>query len=276
MIEIGRINTLEIVKEVDFGLYLDGGREGEILLPKKYTNEDMQPGDDVEVFIYLDSEDRLIATTIRPKAMVNEFAHLQVVQVNKFGAFLDWGLEKDLFVPFREQKTKMEEGKSYVVHVYLDDESERIVATTKIDKFLNLFKHEFEEGQEVEIMICGKSDLGYKAIVQESHYGLLYENEVFKPLKYGQVLNAYIKNVREDEKIDLSLEKPGYAKVEGYEQTLLEILNDNEGFLPLHDKSDPDDIRKELGISKKMFKQTIGALYKKRLITISSEGIRVV
>ncbi len=275
MIEVGRINTLEIVKEVDFGLYLDGGKDGEILLPKKYTNDDMQPGDEIEVFIYLDSEDRLIATRLRPKAMVNEFAYLEVKQVNKFGAFLDWGLEKDLFVPYREQRTKMVEGKSYVVHLYLDDESDRIVATSKIDKFLNLFEHEYEEGQEVEIMICGKTDLGYKAIVQESHYGILYFNEVFKDVRIGQVLKAYIKKVREDRKIDLSLEKSGYEKVEGFAGILLEKLEAADGFIALHDKSAPEDIKQALGVSKKMFKQAVGALYKNRLITISDSGIRL-
>jgi predicted RNA-binding protein (virulence factor B family) len=277
MLEIGKINTLEIVKEVDFGLYLDGGQEGEILLPKKYTKAGMDVGDEVEVFIYLDSEDRIIATTLKPKAMVNEFACLECIEVTNIGAFLEWGLEKDLFVPFREQRAKMEAGKNYVVHLYLDDESNRIVASNKLDKFLNLFEHEYEEGQEVEIMICGKTDLGYKAIVQESHYGVLYFNETFKPLRLGQVRKAYIKKIRDDRKIDLTLEKIGYEKVEGFAEVLLSKLKETSlGYIPLNDKTAPEEIKRGLGVSKKTFKQAVGALYKQRLIEIKEDGIYLV
>lgn len=276
MASIGTLNELEVVKTVDFGVYLDGGFHGEILLPKRYVPENCQAGDRLEVFIYLDSEDRLVATTERPLAIVGEFAMLKVVEVTSFGAFLDWGLMKDLLVPFREQQVKMEKGNSYLVYVYLDNESQRIVATSKLDKCLGNIPVDYEPGEEVDLIIAGKTDLGYKAIVDNSHWGVIYHNEVFKPLQPGEKLKGFIKQVRPDEKIDLRLDKPGYEKIDSISQGILDQLRATGGFLPFNDKSDPDLIVKTFKTSKKNFKKAIGSLYKQHLITIEEEGIRVV
>ncbi len=277
MAEIGKYNILKVVKDLDFGLYLDGGEElGEILLPRRYVPVNCTVDDELEVFIYLDSEDRLIATTEMPDAIVGEFACLTAVEVGKVGAFLDWGLPKDLLVPFREQKVDIEKGKNYVVYVYLDDESRRIAATSKIEKYLDNLPPEYEEGQEVDLMIYGESDLGYKAIVNNTHTGILYANEVFRKLNRGEKVKGYIKKVREDDKIDLMLDKPGYKKVDSIAQSILDKLNDLNGFLDLTDKSPADEISRRLGISKKNFKKAVGSLYKQRMITIEDKGIRLV
>ncbi|MEN8120948.1 MAG: S1-like domain-containing RNA-binding protein [Bacteroidota bacterium] len=276
MLKIGKLNILKIVKEVDFGLYLDGGEEyGEILLPKRYMPENYKIEDDLEVFIYKDSEDRVIATTETPNAMVGDFALMEVVSVNKFGAFLDWGLLKDLLVPFREQKKDMEKGKSYVVFVYLDDETKRIAASSKLDKFLDNVPVDYEPNQEVDLFIANKTDIGYKAIINKLHWGILYENEVFKPLDRGQKLKAYIKKIREDEKIDLYLHKAGYDKVDALTEKILETLNDEGGFLEINDKTPSTIIYEIFGESKKTFKKALGALYKKRLIDIENKGIKL-
>lgn len=275
MAEIGKINKLEIIKEVDFGVYLDGGDIGEILLPKKFVPESVKTGDEIEVFIYHDSEGRIIATTQKPKALVGEFAYLEVLDINKVGAFLDWGLQKDLFVPFREQLHKMEVGKSYVVYVYFDFESERIAASSKIEKFLDNLPVDFEEGEEVDLIIYAKTDLGYKTIIDEVSTGLIYKNEVFQELSVGQQLKGYIKKVREDEKLDLSLQKPGVGRFEKNEQVLLVFMNNNNGFMFFNDKSTPEEIYKTFHMSKKDFKKAIGALYKNRLISLEEQGIRL-
>ena len=275
MAAIGLINELEVVKEVDFGIYLDGGPHGEILMPKRYVPEGCKPGDTLEVFIYLDSEDRLLATNEKPKAMVGDFALLTVVSVTPVGAFLDWGLPKDLLVPFREQQQRMEAGKSYLVYVYLDDESQRIVATSKLDKCVDNIPVDYEVGEEVDLIIAGQTDLGFKAIIDNSHWGMLYKNEVFQPLKTGQRLKGFIKTIREDEKIDLSLEKEGYEKIDDISQSILNKLAANSGFLSLTDKSSPELIKSNLHISKKNFKKAIGSLYKQRLISIEENGIRM-
>ncbi len=277
MAEIGKYNVLKVVKDLDFGLYLDGGEElGEILLPRRYVPVNCTIDDELEVFIYLDSEDRVIATTEMPDAIVGEFAFLEAIEVGKVGAFLDWGLPKDLLVPFREQKVNMEKGKSYVVYVYLDDESKRIAATSKIEKYLDNLPPEYEEGQEVDVLIYQVSDLGYKCIVNNVHTGMLYANEVFRKIKKGQKVKAYIKKVREDDKIDLILEKPGYGKVDGISKYLLDLLKKYNGYLDITDKSPADEISKRLGISKKNFKKAVGALYKQRIIDIESDGIRII
>ena len=276
MAAIGLLNELEIVKEVDFGLYLDGGAQGEILLPKRYVPENYKVGDQIEVFIYLDSEDRLIATTETPLAMVGDFAMLKVVSTTPVGAFMEWGLQKDLLVPFREQQFPMEEGRNYLVFVYVDDETQRIVGSTKLDKFVDNLPVDYEAGEEVDLIIAGKTDLGYKAIIDNSHWGLIFKNEVFQPLKTGDRLKGYIKNVRPDEKIDLVLQKPGYEKIDSIAQGVLDKLKEAGNFLPVNDKTDPNEISKLFGISKKNFKKAIGSLYKQRLITIEEEGIRAV
>ncbi|GAF03890.1 CvfB family protein [Saccharicrinis fermentans] len=276
MTEIGKYNVLRVVKDLDFGLYLDGGEDlGEILLPRRYVPVNCSVDDELEVFIYLDSEDRLIATTEMPEATVGEFAFLEAVSVGKVGAFLDWGLPKDLLVPFREQKMDMEKGKKYVVYIYLDDESRRIAASSKIEKFLDNLPPEYAEGQEVDLMIFHQSELGYKAIVNGTHTGMLYDNEVFRNLKRGDKMKGFIKKVREDDKIDLVLEKPGYGKVDGIAQSLLSRLEKANGFMDMTDKSPADEINRRLGISKKNFKKAVGALYKQKMIAIEEDGIRL-
>lgn len=270
------MNELEVVKIVDFGVYLDGGPHGEILMPKRYVPENCQVGDQVDVFIYLDSEDRLVATTDNPLVMAGEFALLKVVSVSRVGAFLDWGLPKDLLVPFREQQVPMEEGRSYLVFVYVDDETNRIVGSSKLDKFVDNLPVDYDAGEEVDLIIAGKTDLGYKAIIDNSHWGLIFGNEVFRPLKIGDRMKGYIKQVRPDEKIDLVLQQPGYEKIDGISQSVLDKLKASGNFLPVTDKTDPDEISRIFGISKKNFKKAIGALYKQRLITLEENGIRAV
>jgi len=276
MVEIGKYNTLRVVKEVDFGIYLDGGEEyGEILMPSRYVPEDVKPDDELEVFIYNDSEDRVIATTEKPYVTTGEFRFLKVKAVNRIGAFLDWGLPKDLLVPFREQKAKMVEGGTYLVYVYLDDETDRIVASAKIDKFLDNRIPEYETGDEVDLLIAEKTDLGFKAIVDGSFWGMIYENEIFTPVETGLYLKGYIKKVRDDDKLDISLQKEGYDQVDGISQNILEKLKEAGGFLAVSDKSPAEMIYHMFGISKKNFKKAIGSLYKKKFITISKEGIKL-
>lgn len=232
-IELGKYNTLEVVKEVAFGMYLDGGEEGEILLPSRYVPQDCKVGDKLNVFIYLDNEERLVATTLTPLVQVGQFACLEVAWINQYGAFLNWGLMKDLFVPFREQKMKMQVGKKYVVHAHLDDESYRIVASAKVDRYLSKEKAAYESGQEVDILIWQKTDLGFKAIINDEYSGLLYESEIFQPLHTGMRMKAYVKQVREDGKIDLLLQKPGQAKVEDFSATLLDYIRE-QGLSLIH------------------------------------------
>lgn len=273
MVEIGRYNTLTVVKIVDFGVYLDGGERGEILMPKEYVPADCSPDDEVKVFVYFDSEDRIVATTEVPEILVGEFAYLKVVAVSKIGAFLNWGLRKDLFVPFREQRDPLVEGKSYLVYAYVDKASDRIVASTKIEKYLDQVFPEYEDNQEVEILIARKTDLGYAVIINNMHWGLVYDNEIFQPLKVGQKMKGYIKSVREDEKIDVSLQPAGYGKIEGLAGVILDKLNDYGGVLDLSDKSAPEDIYRVLGCSKKNFKKAIGTLFKQGLIEIHDAEI---
>ena len=275
MTEIGKINHLEVVKEVDFGIYLDGGDLGEILMPKRYVPEGTMPGDMLETFIYLDSEDRLVATTEKPLAMVEEFALLTVVSVTPVGAFLNWGLPKDLFVPFREQRQPMEEGKKYLVYVYVDTNTKRIAASSKIEQYLDNIPVDYDLEEEVDLIIVNETDLGYNAIIDNSHFGILYKNEVFQPLNPGDRVQGYIKKIRTDGKIDLRLEKIGYEKISSFVDRIIAELQKNKGFLPLTDKSSPEEIYKTFKISKKNFKAAIGALYKKRFIAIEENGIRL-
>lgn len=267
---------MRVVKEVDFGLYLDGGEDGEILLPARYVPQDCKPGDELNVFLYLDNEERLVATTLEPLVQVGEFACLEVAWVNQFGAFLNWGLMKDLFVPFREQKMKMQQGKSYIVHAHLDEESFRIVASAKVERYLSKEKPAFEPGQEVSVLIWQKTDLGFKAIVENAYSGLFYDSEVFQPLHSGMKLRAFVKQVREDGKIDLILQRPGQGGVTDFSATLLEEIKKSGGSIPLHDKSAAEDIYARFGVSKKVFKKAVGDLYKQRLITLHPDGIELV
>ncbi len=276
MIEIGITQQLTVVKIVDFGVYLDGGPYGEILLPKRYISTELAEGDEIEVFIYFDSEDRIIATTEKPYVMVGECAFLNVVQVNKHGAFLDWGLSKDLFVPFREQMVKMQEGKSYCVRAYVDNKTQRIAASTKIDSYFPDYFPPYKADQEVDILVHSKTDLGFKVIVEDDFWGLIYKNEIFEPIAPGDTKTAFIKKVREDGKIDLTLQKTGFSKMTDRQSLVLQKLIDNDGFLPYNDKSTPEQIQQEFAMSKKNFKMTIGMLYKQRKIAILKNGIRLI
>ncbi|HEX2936635.1 MAG TPA: S1-like domain-containing RNA-binding protein [Bacteroidales bacterium] len=273
---IGKYNTLKIVKELDFGVYLDGAELGEILLPRRYVPLNFRPGDEVEVFLYFDSDDRIIATTEKPRATVGEFALMRVKSVDKFGAFMDWGLMKDLLVPFREQKVNMVEGRSYIVHVFIDKRSNRIAGSAKLEQFLDRIPPEYEPGQQVELLIWQATDMGYKAIVNHFHQGMLYANEVFQKLNVGQTITGYVKKIREDQKIDLSLYPIGYAKVGEQTDPILAYLEKEGGFAPLTDKTPPDEIYSLFGVSKKTFKRAIGALYKDGKILIQENGISLV
>lgn len=275
MIEIGRTYHLEVLTETDFGIYLDAGNLGEILLPSKYAPEDLCIHDTVEVFLYLDSEDRPIATTQTPKAEVGEFAYLEVKDNTSIGAFLDWGLEKDVLVPFAEQHRPMKVGNSYIVFLYLDNQ-DRIAATSKIDKFvLEDDEHDFRPQQKVELIIGNSTDLGFKAIVNQSHWGLLYKDEVHQQLSFGQSIQGYIKHVRDDGKIDLSLKSRRQTR-DNDSQAIEDYLREHDGFAPVHDKSPPVQISDLFGMSKKQFKKAIGGLYKQRVINIESDGIRLI
>ncbi len=275
MLNIGKINTLNVVKKQGADVYLDNGTSAKVLLADKKPPENCQVGDALDVFVYVDSDGHLAATTKIPLAQVDDIAWLKVVSLNYVGAFLDWGLPKDLLVPFSEQHHEMEVGKSYLVKVFLDDKN-RIAATTKIDRFIEDESVDFEVGQKVSLIIADKTDLGFKAIVNNTHWGLLYQNELFQPLKRGQKLDGYIKQIREDGKIDLNLNQPGYGKVVSLTDNILNKLKENNGALMLSDKSPPEAIYNAFGVSKKVFKQAIGALYKKQLISIDKNGIKLV
>jgi len=276
MAEIGKINVLEVVRETENGLYLNGQELGEILMPRKFITDEIVSEGKAQVFIYSDSEDRLVATTEKPLAIANEFAYLKVVSVNRFGAFLDWGLPKDLLVPFSEQKAKMVEGGKYLVYLFVDLLTNRMAASAKLDKFLDNTPPEYETGDEVDLLIADETDLGYKAIVNGEHWGMLYKNQIFQPVTFGQKLKGYINKVREDEKIDLLLEKPGYEKVDNISEKILQELQANNGFMAVSDKTSPEMIKALFGISKKNFKKAIGGLYKKRLIDFVSDGIKLI
>ena len=275
MAGLGKMNTLQVLRRTDFGLFLDGGDLGDILLPKRYVADHLKPGDSIEVFIMLDSEDRITATTLKPFAMVDEFACLRVVSVTAVGAFLDWGLPKDLLVPFREQKVKMREGQFQVVRIYLDRVSGRLAATAKLDKFLDKTESNFEPAEKVDLLVCASTDLGYKVIINGLHWGLVFHNEVFQPLERGQRIDGFIKQVRDDGKVDLCLQKPGYEKVTQLTDVILDYLKERGGFMPITGKSPPEEISALFGVSKKTYKQAIGALYKKRLITFENNGTKL-
>jgi len=267
---------MEVVKAVDFGYYLDGGPYGEILLPNGQSpEEDLEDGSEVEVFIYTDTEDRLIATTRKPKIIVGEFAFLEVRQNGPNGAYMDWGLDgKDLLVPFREQTIKMKEGQSYIVYAYVDEQSDRLAATARLGNLLEEKSDGLTEGDAVDLLAVTTTDLGWKMIVNNEYWGMLFFSDVFQPIKRGDRLKGYIKNVREDQKLDLSLQKSGYEQVTDTAEWLVTILKENDGFLPLTDKSPPDAIYERLAVSKKVFKKAVGNLYKKRMISLEKEGIR--
>lgn len=275
MLRLGDYNTLTVVKAVDFGLYLDGGDEGEILLPKKYVPEGCKVGDELDVFLYLDQDEMLIATTQVPLAKVGDFAYLKVAWVNEYGAFLDWGLTKDIFCPFREQKMKMEIGEGYIVHVHIDSETHRIVASAKIERYLNTEFPPYNHGDEVDLLIWQKTDLGFKVIVDNSYQGLIYRDQIFKTVHTGDRMKGYIDIVREDGKIDVTLQPTGRRMTESLSERLLSYMQSHNGECHLTDKSQAEDISREFQVSKKSFKRAIGDLYKRRLITVSDEVLRL-
>ena len=277
MANIGERASLRIVRERPHGLFLDAGDSlGEVLLPHREVPRGNVIGDVLEVFLYNDSEDRPVATTTLPRVMPGRFGRLKCVAVTGVGAFLDWGLPKDLLVPFREQKVRMEVGRNYIVHVHVDEQTGRILASTRLSRYMDQGPHDFYPGQQVDLIAFGKTELGYKAIVNGTHSGLLFASDVYQELQPGEALKGYIAAVREDGKIDLTLHPPGRARVDDLEGRILAELNARGGFWSLGDHSSPAEIYDELGVSKRTFKQASGALFKKGLITIEPKGIRVV
>lgn len=276
MVNIGKYNRLPVAKIVDFGVYLDAGNGVEILLPARYIDRELKVGDDLEVFIYTDSEDRLIATTEKPFAEVGQFAFLEVVDVNSVGAFLDWGLPKNLLVPFREQKVKMREGGIYPVYVYLDDTTKRIVASAKLDKYLGNVVPDYKRGDEVTALVWQHQPIGYRVIVDNLHSGMIYENELFRNLEVGETVKAFVKNVRDDGKIDLTLSGNVIERVGKLADRIMEHVRLNGGEATISDKSSPEEIQAKFQCSKKDFKKAIGQLFREHRITFTDNGIRLV
>jgi len=277
MIKIGEFNILKAYRQTDNGVYMCDEQElNEVLLPNKYVPEDLKKSDELNVFIYKDSEDRITATTLTPKILLNKYAYLKVKDVNRFGAFLDWGLEKDLMVPFSQQNKKMRPNASYLVYLYLDEETERLVASCKLRHFLQEEPLTVEKDEEVDIIIWEQTDIGYNVIINELHKGLVYKNEIFQRIHPGDRVKGFVKEIREDNKIDISLQKQGYSNVTEKLDPLTQALLKNGGFLPLNDKSAPEEIYKRMKMSKKTFKKAIGALYRQRTIRIEEDGIYLV
>jgi len=275
-VKVGRINVLRVIKRLPFGAYLVAGSgKEEILLPKRFEPENCQVDDLLKVFIYYDSEDRIIATTEMPIAQVDECAYLKVVDVNQVGAFMDMGLMKDLFVPFAEQETRMQTGKSYVVHLYLDEHSGRIMASSKLDKFLLETSHYHKPGQEVNLLVFAKTDLGYKAAIGHTYQGLIFNNEIYQNIKIGDSLKGYIKNIRTDKKIDLTLQLPSEKTRGDLANRILGFLKEQGGSINITDKSSPEEIYAQFAVSKKAYKKALGALYKRRQIKIETEQIKL-
>jgi len=272
MIKLGEFNELKVVHYADFGFYLDGGEEGRILLPNRYVPAGTKMGDTLRVFLYLDQEERLIATTETPLAQVGDFAFLRVAWVNEYGAFLDWGLMKDLFCPFREQKMRMQRGKGYIVHVHLDEDSYRIMASAKVEHFLSTDKPPYATGDEVDLLVWQKTDLGFKVIVDNKFAGLLYQSQLFRDIHTGDRLKGYIGKVRPDGKLDVTLQPTGRQRTLSFAETLLAYLREH-GHVALGDKSDAEDIYATFGVSKKVFKQAAGDLYHRRLVVLSPLSI---
>ncbi|MEG3659741.1 hypothetical protein SAMN03080594_102464 [Arenibacter palladensis] len=275
MIALGKYNNLEILRDTTVGLFLGDDEGNDVLLPNKYVPEEFEIGDYLDVFCYLDHEERIVATTLVPFVTVDQFQLLQVAEVNEYGAFMDWGLEKHLLVPFREQRNKMQEGQWYVVYCYLDEKTDRLVASNKLDKFLSNENLTVQALDEVDLVVTRLTDLGWEVIINHKHKGLVYSNEIFKKVAVGDKLKGYIKNIRPDNKIDVSLQPIGYQSLEPAANLIYEKLVANGGVLNLHDKSDPEDIKRIMQMSKKTFKKGIGALYKERKIEIKPDSIKL-
>lgn len=275
MIALGKYNNLEILRDTTVGLFLGDDEGNDVLLPNKYVPEEFEIGDYLDVFCYLDHEERIVATTLVPFVTVDQFQLLQVAEVNEYGAFMDWGLEKHLLVPFREQRNKMQEGQWYVVYCYLDEKTDRLVASNKLDRFLSNDDLTVKAWDEVDLVVTRLTDLGWEVIINHRHKGLVYANEVFKKVAIGDKLKGYIKTIRDDNKLDVSLQPIGYKSLEPAANLIYDKLVSNGGVLNLHDKSDPEDIKKMLQMSKKTFKKGIGALYKERKIEIKPDSIKL-
>lgn len=275
MANLGKYNKLQVKSRAVYGFMLDGEELGDILLPNKEVKVDLDIGDTVEVFVYVDSDEKLFATTKKPKAQIDEFACLPVVSISRVGAFLDLGLSKDVLVRFAEQKVPMQEGRSYFVYVYLENDGTRMAASSRIDHFLNPDIGHYEPGSQVNVTVWEETDLGYKVIIDNKDPGLLYKTEVFQPLSIGQKLQAFIKNIREDLKVDLILQKPGYQKPDVLAHKIMKKLTAEQGFLAINDKSSSELISKMFGVSKKKFKMALGGLYRQRVISIDKDGIRL-
>jgi len=277
VIEIGKYNELRILRQTSVGLYLGDESGEDVLLPNKYCPGSFKIEDKMEVFVYRDYAERKVATNITPKIFLNEFALLQVAAVADVGVFMDWGMEKDLMVPFKEQRQKMEEGRWYIVYLDIDKKTDRLYASNKIEKFLQNEVLTLKEGEEVELLVFQKTDIGFSVIVNNAHKGLIFENEIFKELNIGDKLNGFVKKIREDNKIDISIQSIGYDNFNDTNSELIyRALVENKGFLAITDKSSPDEIYLQFGISKKAFKKSIGALYKQRKITIQPKGIKLI
>lgn len=276
MIKLGEYNTLEILRETEPGLYLGDEEDNVVLLPHKYKPETYEIGDKLKVFIYLDNEERPIATTLEPFLNLNSFGYLHCSDVTEYGAFMDWGLEKQLFVPFKEQARPMKQGSWYIVYLYLDEKTNRLVGSSKTNQFLQNENLTVEPFQEVDILVTHITEKGANAIVNGLHHGLIYIDDIFEDIRSGDRLKAFIKKIREDNKIDLVLQAPGYRSIEPNANFIREELEAAGGFLPLHDKSDPEVIKNQLGMSKKSFKKAIGTLYKDKQIVIKDDGIELI
>ena len=279
MLSIGEYHTLEIDRDTPPGLFLkddSGDKENEVLLPNKYKPENFEIGDKLEVFVYLDHDERPVATTLTPYVKLDEFGFLKCAEVSNIGAFLDWGLEKHLFVPFKEQAYKMKKGEWYLIFCYLDEDSQRLVASSKVNHFLTNAELTVEPYEEVDLIVTNKTDIGFNLIVNELHQGLVYHDDVFQDLKTGDKLKGWVKKTRTDNKIDITLQRPGYRSIEPNADAIMNELQMQDGFLPLTDKSSPEEIKQKLEMSKKSFKKAIGTLYKKRHITIEEDGIYLV
>jgi hypothetical protein len=276
MIELGRINNLEILRDTSVGLFLGDDEGNDVLLPNKYVPANYEIGESIKVFCYLDYDERPVATTLEPDIMLGEFRLLQVAEVNEFGAFMQWGLEKHLLVPFREQRDKMKEGQWYVIHCYLDERSGRLVGSNKLDRFLSNDSVDLKEWEQVDLVVTRQTDLGWEVIVNERHKGLVYFNEVFKPINIGDVIPGCVKTIRKDNKLDISLQPLGAKVLEPAAKKIYEVLKENGGFLGLHDKSAPEEIRDVFQMSKKTFKKGLGTLYKDRKIKIELDGITLI
>ncbi|HCH4140678.1 TPA: GntR family transcriptional regulator [Vibrio parahaemolyticus] len=276
MIKIGQINSLEVIKKADFGVFLDGDDYGSVLLPNKHVPEGTELGDHIEVFLYFDSESQLAATIDKPIAQVGEWGLMKIEGINQTGAFVNWGIkEKDLLIPFSEQRARFTAGQNILVYVYTDKASGRIVGTTKFNKWLDKTPANYEVNEEVDLIIAERSQLGYKAIVNGKHWGMIFPSDVFGKLFIGKKLKGYIKQVREDGKIDLSLQKVGVAKMDALSSKIIDLLEKKGGFLPLNDKSSPEEIFDAFRTSKGTYKKTIGGLYKQGKIVIEKDGIRL-